>query len=145
MTRPGRPMPGPVGSRRVGERDVPTTRRVWPRGTVRFTSRDASHDSRCLEDVGLAWVDEARTFIFHPIQRGTRVYTPDVSRPTRDAYHACQGYLDRRSRVQVKHMRIDYPDVPVVVIDRRFFQPCEAQGLCRLIEGYARRHYPERL
>ena len=47
-------MHGPAGSRRVGGRDVPTTRRVWPRGTVRF-------------------------------KRGTRVYTPDVSLPTRDA------------------------------------------------------------
>jgi len=42
-------------------------------------------------------------------------------------------------------MRIDYPHVEVVVIDRRFFQPCEAQGRWRLIEGYACRHYPERL
>ena len=31
------------------------------------------------------------------------------------------------------------------MIDRRFCQPCEAQGLCRLIEGYACRHHPERL
>jgi len=95
--------------------------------------------------MGLAWVDEARPWIVHPIQRGTRVHIPDVSRPTRDACHVCQGYLDRRSRVQLKRMRIDYPHVEVVVIDRRFFQPCEAQGLCRLIEGYACRHYPERL
>jgi hypothetical protein len=84
-------MPGPVGSRRVGGRDVPTTQRVWPRGTVRFKSRDEYHDSLFLDYVGLAWVDEARTLIVHPIQRGTRVYTPDVSLPTRDAYHACQG------------------------------------------------------
>jgi hypothetical protein len=129
----------------VGERDVPTTRRVWPRGTVRFTSRDASHDRRCLEDVGLAWVDETRPVIVYPSQRGTRVYPPDGSRPTRDAYHACQGYLDRRSRVPLKRLRISYPHVQVVAIDRRFFQPCEAQGLCRLIAGCARRHYPERL
>jgi hypothetical protein len=53
--------------------------------------------------------------------------------------------MDRRSRVQLKRMRIYYPRVQVVVIDRRFFQQCEAQGLCRLIEGYACRHYPERL
>jgi hypothetical protein len=99
-------MPGPVGSRRVGGRDVPTTRRVWPRGTVRFTSRDKYHDRRCLDDVGLAWVDEARTLIVHPIQGGTRVHTPDVSLPSRDAYHACTGYLDRRSRVPLKRMRI---------------------------------------
>jgi hypothetical protein len=52
----------------VGGRDVPTTRRVWPRGTVRFTSRDAYHDSFRLEYVGLAWVDEARPVIVHPIQ-----------------------------------------------------------------------------
>ena len=85
LTRPGQPMPGPAGSRRVGGRDVPTTRRVWPRGTVRFTSRDEHHDSLCLESMGLACVDEARTWIVHPIQRGTRVYTPNVSLPTRDA------------------------------------------------------------
>jgi hypothetical protein len=54
-----------------------------------------------------------------------------------------KGYLDHRSRVQLKRMRIYYPRVQVVVIDRRFFQPCEAQGRCRLIEGYACRHHPE--
>ena len=65
--------------------------------------------------------------------------------PSRDEYHECKGYLDRRSRVQLKRMRIDSPHVTVVVIDRRFFQPCEVQGVCRLIEGYACRHFPERL
>jgi hypothetical protein len=54
LTRPGRPRPGPVGSRRVGGRDVPTTWRVWPRGTVGCTSRDAYHDRRGLDDRGLA-------------------------------------------------------------------------------------------
>jgi len=145
LTRPGQPMPGPAGSRRVGGRDVPATRRVWQRGTVRFKSRYEYNYSLFLDYVGLAWVYEARTFIFHRIQRGTRVYTPDFYLPTRDEYHECKGYMDRRSRVQLKRMRIYYPRVPVVVIDRRFFQQCEAQGLCRLIEGYACRHHPERL
>jgi len=58
---------------------------VWPRDTVRLKSCDEYHDSLCLESMGLAWIDEARTLIVHPIQRDTRVYTPDVSLPTRDA------------------------------------------------------------
>jgi hypothetical protein len=127
-------MPGPAGSRRVGGRYVPTARRVWQRGPIRFKSRYEYNYSLFLDYVGLAWVYEARTFIFHPIQSGTR-----------DEYHECKGYLDRRSRVQLKRMRIYYPHVKLVVIDRRFFQQCEAKGVCRLIEGYACRHFPERL
>jgi hypothetical protein len=145
LTLPGQPMPGPAGTRRVGGRYVPTTRRVWQRGPIRFKSRYEYNYSLFLDYVGLTWVYEARTFIFHRIQSGTRVYTPDFYLPTRDEYHECKGYLDRRSRVQLKRMRIYYPHVKVVVIDHCFFQQCEAKGVCRLIEGYACRHHPERL
>jgi hypothetical protein len=136
---------GPVpGTRRVGGRYVAAgqggRRPVYRRGAVRFKSRYEYNYSFFLDFLGIPWVYEPRKFIFHQIQSGTRVYTPDFYLPRSDEYHECKGYDDRRSQTQRKRLKKYYPAIKLVLIDATFFASVERQRLCRVIPGWSCPH-----
>lgn len=82
------------------------------------------------------WEFEPDTFEF-PVKRGTRFYTPDFKVWTRRGieYHEVKGYMDRKSRTQLKRMAKYYPEARVLVIDKDSYYAI-AQGVKRLVVGW---------
>jgi hypothetical protein len=70
------------------------------------------------------WEHEPEVFWFESIKRGTRSYLPDfrVTDPTGVAYHEVKGWMDSRSRTQIKRMGIYYPNVRLVVVDAPIYR-----------------------
>jgi hypothetical protein len=67
----------------------------------------------------LKWEYETEVFIFHKIQFGTRSFRPDfkvIKRNGEIEYHEVKGWMTPKSKVQLKRMRIYYPNVKVIVI-----------------------------
>jgi hypothetical protein len=67
-----------------------------------------------------SWEYEVDVFIFHKIQSGTRSYRPDfkVKIGDRFEYHEVKGWMLPKNRTQFRRMRIYYPDVKLIVVDR---------------------------
>lgn len=75
-----------------------------------------------------AWEYEPDTFEFEVIKRGTRFYTPDFKITNNDdsiEYHEIKGWMDQKSRTQLRRMEKYHPDVKVVVIDREAYRGIE--------------------
>lgn len=73
-----------------------------------------------LDEVA-SWAYEPDVFEFRNIKRGTRFYTPDFKITNNDGsveYHEIKGYMDQRSRTQLKRMAKYYSDVKLVLIDK---------------------------
>lgn len=73
------------------------------------------------------WEYEPDTFIFDAIKRGTRSYTPDfkIWQPNCeefDCYWEIKGYMDSKSAVKLKRMKIYYPEVKIVLLDKSWYQ-----------------------
>ena len=71
-----------------------------------------------------SWEYEPDTFEFEGIKRGTRFYTPDFKIFNKDdsiEYHEVKGYMDTRSRVQLKRMTKYHPNVKIVLIDKESY------------------------
>ena len=69
----------------------------------------------------ISWEYEADTFEFEPIKRGTRFYTPDFKIFNKDKsieYHEIKGYMDAKSRTQLKRMKKYHPDVKLILVDK---------------------------
>jgi hypothetical protein len=67
------------------------------------------------------WKHEPRTFWFEKIMRGCRSYLPDFEIVTESGmveYHEVKGWFDRRSKTKINRMRIYYPEVRLVIIDK---------------------------
>jgi len=67
------------------------------------------------------WEYEASVFIFHKIQFGTRSYRPDFRVTNNDnsiEYHEVKGWMDKKSATKLKRMRIYYPKVKLILIEK---------------------------
>jgi hypothetical protein len=67
------------------------------------------------------WEYEPDVFIFHKIQFGTRSYRPDFKIINIDGsveYHEIKGWMTKKSQTQIKRMKIYYPKVKLVIIDK---------------------------
>lgn len=74
------------------------------------------------------WEYEPDTFEFHRIKKGTRFYTPDFKITNNDGsieYHEVKGWMNQKSRTQLKRMAKYYPGVPVRVIDADAYKALE--------------------
>ena len=72
----------------------------------------------------LNWSYEPVVFIFEKIKFGTRSYKPDFKIFNSDGtveYHEVKGYMTKKSLTQLKRMSNYYPEVKVVVIDRKYY------------------------
>lgn len=69
------------------------------------------------------WEYEPDTFEFHKIKRGTRFYTPDFKvwdrQDVEPYYYEIKGYMDAKSKTQLKRMAKYYPEVKIIVVDKR--------------------------
>lgn len=66
------------------------------------------------------WVYEPDVFEF-PVKRGSKFYTPDFKIINKDGsieYHEIKGYLDQPGATKLKRMRIYYPQVKLILIDK---------------------------
>jgi hypothetical protein len=145
LSVPGQTSAEVAGSHRVGGRYV--ARKPGQRyefGGVRFKSRYEQNYAAFLTFLGIAWQYEPKTFRFGQLTRGTTSYRPDFYLPASREFHETKGYLDRRSRVQLKRMKKYYPQVKLVLIDAAFFASVERQRLCRVIPGWVCQHQPVR-
>jgi hypothetical protein len=139
---PGEPPRGPGGSRRVGGRYAHASGgKRADLGGLYVRSRAEANYLRLLRFIGVPYHYEPKTFVFEAVRGGVnRTYTPDVYLPQADEFHEIKCWMDRDSRVKLRRMARDYPDVKIVVIGPEFFRSCEAQGLCRVIAGWECRH-----
>ena len=68
------------------------------------------------------WEYEPDTFQFEGIKRGSRFYTPDFRVVNKDGsieYHEVKGYMDQRSATKLKRMAKYYPEIKIVLIDKK--------------------------
>ena len=81
----------------------------------------------------LEWKYEPKTFEFVGIKRGCRFYTPDFFirwKNGKEEYHEVKGYMDQRSATKLKRMALYFPDVVVVLIDKKRYY-----GIAKSVSG----------
>ncbi len=86
----------------------------------------------------LDWTFEEHTFEFKGIKRGTRFFKPDffVQEPNGIEYFLeVKGILDKKSVTQLTRMARYYPDVKVLIIDKKRFTEIESE-FGHLLEGW---------
>ncbi len=86
------------------------------------------------------WEYEPQTFEFHRIKRGSRFYTPDFLVENKDGsreYHEIKGYMTPEARTKLKRMSKYYPEVKIVLVDRKTYLPI-ARQMRGLIPGWER-------
>lgn len=70
----------------------------------------------------IKWEYESDTFMFEQIKLGTRSYTPDFKVFNLNGtveYHEIKGYMDSRSKTKLKRIAKYYPEVMLLLIERR--------------------------
>ena len=80
-----------------------------------------------------SWEYEPDTFEF-PVKRGTRFYKPDFKITLTDdstVYHEVKGWMDAKSKTQLKRMAKYHPDVKIVVIDSDAYK-----AIARDVKGF---------
>lgn len=85
-----------------------------------------------------SWEFEPDEFWFDKIKRGTRSYKPDFKVIENDGqvvYYEVKGYMDDKSRTQLRRMAKYYPQVKVIVIDSKCYQDIRLQA-SRLIPNW---------
>lgn len=95
-----------------------------------FRSRWEANYARYLESLKVSgqikdWEHEAKVFWFEGIKRGCVSFLPDFQITELSgsfAYHEVKGWMDDRSKTKIRRMSIYYPDVPLVVIDAKWFK-----------------------
>lgn len=68
------------------------------------------------------WTFEEDTFWFEKIKRGVRSYKPDFKITLNDdsvEYHEVKGYMDSKSKTKLNRMRIYYPEIKMVLIQKK--------------------------
>lgn len=71
------------------------------------------------------WEYEADTFFFDKIKLGTRSYRTDFKLFNLDGsveYHEVKGYMDSKSQTKLKRMKKYFPDVKIVLIEKKQYQ-----------------------
>ena len=71
------------------------------------------------------WLFEPDTFWFEQIRRGVRSYLPDFKIIWPDGsleYHEVKGWMDQKSRTKIKRMAKYYPDVVLVVLQKKAYE-----------------------
>jgi len=81
------------------------------------------------------WEYEPDTFKF-PVKRGSVFYTPDFKIWEKDKiyYYEVKGYMDASSRTKLKRMSKYYPDIKIIVVDKKAYK--QILGNKGLIEGW---------
>lgn len=79
-----------------------------------------------LQSVGeiQSWEYEPHVFEFTKIRKGSRFYTPDfriVNKNGSIEYHEVKGYMDQRSSTKLKRMKLYYPRVKLVLVDKAVY------------------------
>jgi hypothetical protein len=114
-------------------------------GTQRcfFRSRWEANYGRYLEFLRfngniLAWEHEPKTFWFDGIKRGNVSYLPDF-RVTNVGglieYHEVKGWMDSRSKTQIRRMAKYFPEVRLRIIDSVWFKK-NGRLLKNLVPGW---------
>lgn len=70
------------------------------------------------------WEYETERFVFEQIKFGTRSYLPDFKIINHDntfEYHEVKGYMDARSKTKLKRMEKYFPDVKLILIDKKYY------------------------
>lgn len=70
------------------------------------------------------WEHEPEIFWFEGIKRGTNNYKPDfkVTFPSgKVEWYEVKGYMDKKSAVKLKRMKLYHPNVIIHVIDKTWF------------------------
>ncbi len=70
------------------------------------------------------WKYEKKVFIFEKIKFGTRSYRPDFEVHNLDktiTYHEVKGWMNSRSKIQLKRMAKYYPDIKLLIIDKDIY------------------------
>lgn len=86
----------------------------------------------------LGWEYEPKTFEFHAIRRGTRMYTPDfhVTFPDgRCEWHEVKGWMDAASKTRLARMARYYPDEKIIVIGASWFKDAKRK-IARMIPNW---------
>lgn len=116
---------------------------------IYFRSRWEANWGRYLEwlksrgDIA-EWEHEPETFWFLKIKRGVRSFLIDFRVTERSGavvYHEVKGWMDPRSKTKLKRMAKYYPDVRVIVIDKRTMADLAAK-LGRVIPGWETKKDP---
>lgn len=102
---------------------------ICSKGDVYFRSKwEANYalylDFLIQQNQILNWEFESERFFFEKIQLGTRTYTPDFKVFNENGtveYHEVKGYMDSRSKTKLKRMKKYYPDVKLVLIERKLY------------------------
>jgi hypothetical protein len=84
-----------------------------------------------------SWEYEAKVFTF-PIKRGTTEYRPDflVTYPDgQSEWHETKGYLDDKSKTQLKRMAKYYPQEKIILIDGSVYKNI-AKLFSRIVENW---------
>jgi len=76
----------------------------------------------------LEWLYEKREFTF-PVKRGTRFYKPDfwVREQSIEYFIEVKGFLDAKSVTALKRMQLYYPEVTVLLLDKRRYAALESE------------------
>jgi len=128
--------PRPETSWKAGWRDV-ADRKIY------FRSRWEANYGRYLEWLKSRgdiedWAHEPETFWFEKIKRGCRSYLPDF-KVTENCgsivYHEVKGWMDARSKTKINRMRIYYPKVKLVLIEKKQYTEIKKK-LSALIPGW---------
>lgn len=81
------------------------------------------------------WEHEPETFWFLQIKRGTRSYLPDFRVTLLDGsveYHEVKGWMDPKSATKLRRMKLYYPQVKMVLIERKQYEATKAIGLAKI-------------
>lgn len=86
--------------------------------------RNYAHYLEWLKLRGLIkdWSFESHTFWFDKIKRGVRSYLPDflvIECSGSETWHEVKGWMDSKSATKIKRMAKYYPDVKLIVIDKK--------------------------
>jgi hypothetical protein len=110
----------------------------WEANYARWLERERS------EGRIVSWAHEPKTFWFEGIKRGVNNYLPDFhvvyppsgedGKPIEE-YHEVKGWMDPKSATKIKRMGKYFPDVKLVVIDRKIYNKLERECK-RTIEGW---------
>lgn len=99
-------------------------------GNVRYRSKMEANVARYLKflrehgDIR-SWEYEPKTFWFERIRRGCTSYKPDfriIEKDGREVWYEVKGYMDNKSRVKLRRMKIYFPEVKILVIDQEQYR-----------------------
>jgi hypothetical protein len=79
------------------------------------------------------WEYEIDTFWFERIKRGVRSYKPDFKVYNNNGtieYHEVKGWLDNKSKTKLNRMRIYYPSIKIILIEKKQYNAVKQYSRC---------------